>query len=926
MKSEWVSPLPVTAPPGRRAAARPLRLERAPAVADRSAGPAGIRDKLAAALTPDPGGNEQTEQTPTPASTTRDRVAGALAAQAQVAPASPPSHPSDQPPPAARPADAVRRRTADRDARRSAPHPPGGHAPTRPPGQARPRAPPRVFTKLHVTDPSDPCELEAEAVAALVLRASHDHASSRHGHNHTGRAVATGGHTGGGVPLPESVDDTIGEQLAAPGLGRALSAAVRAQIEPVLHADLSHVRVREDAPSVTAARALGARAFTLGSTIHLGPGSSASDVGLIAHEATHVVQQGLAPVRGPPLAMRAVSDYLPDISVTDVIPDSILNAIRTAVRAIPGYVALSYIVGEDLLTHEPVRIDVEALLDTVLTYGPFGPAVGAVLRGLSILQEIYEAVTSRFAAHDLTLARIGRDVAGAWDEMSVTNGIDGNVAILRRYVNAFLRDVDALISELIDEVMALVRRAVVAIAEPFLARPEIAPIWNLAKEVLHYDPLRGVEVQVPTTQIIADFLTLIGQSARLEQMRERGTLQETADWLDTQMLAFTGIIGELGALFSDAWAAIQPRNLPGLLDTLPGLADRAIGLVRRIADFGLTLIAKVLELVKKALLGWLSEHAHTFPGFHLLTVIIGKNPFTGEEVERNATNLIRGFITLLPDGEATYEQLAESGVVAEAADRIESAMARLGISLEMVLATFRGVWDALSLDDLLQPVAAFGRVVAQFGQPLARIVEFVGIVLRTMVELILRLMNFPTELLGNVITNAMSAIADIRRDPVGFLKNTLAALKLGFIGFFDHIGGYLLDGLVAWLFRGLGQLGIKLPTDFSLSSILGLVLDVLGLSVEHLWTKLGEHIGPDKVVLMRRSIATLGGAWQFISDAEREACRRCGVSSPTSSPACGRRCWTRRWTGSTGPSWRRRSRRCSASWTRPGSWPSSTAR
>ena len=37
-----------------------------------------------------------------------------------------------------------------------------------------------------------------------------------------------------------------------------------------------------------------------------------------------------------------------------------------------------------------------------------------------------------------------------------------------------------------------------------------------------------------------------------------------------------------------------------------------------------------------------------------------------------------------------------------------------------------------------------------------------------------------------------------------------------------------LDGLVAWLFRGLGQLGITLPTDFSLGSILDLDLPGAG--------------------------------------------------------------------------------------------------
>ena len=38
-------------------------------------------------------------------------------------------------------------------------------------------------------------------------------------------------------------------------------------------------------------------------------------------------------------------------------------------------------------------------------------------------------------------------------------------------------------------------------------------------------------------------------------------------------------------------------------------------------------------------------------------------------------------------------------------------MARLGISLEMVSALFHGIWDSLTLDDLLDPIAAFERIL-----------------------------------------------------------------------------------------------------------------------------------------------------------------------------------------------------------------------
>ena len=38
-------------------------------------------------------------------------------------------------------------------------------------------------------------------------------------------------------------------------------------------------------------------------------------------------------------------------------------------------------------------------------------------------------------------------------------------------------------------------------------------------------------------------------------------------------------------LFSDAWAAIQPENLPDLFTNLEALAQRAFGFVQRVGDF-----------------------------------------------------------------------------------------------------------------------------------------------------------------------------------------------------------------------------------------------------------------------------------------------------------------------------------------------------
>jgi hypothetical protein len=73
--------------------------------------------------------------------------------------------------------------------------------------------------------------------------------------------------------------------------GRPLPPDVRTQLESGMGVDLSSVRVHDDARAHQATKALNARAFTHNNDIWLGSGESQFDTRLMAHEATHVVQQ-----------------------------------------------------------------------------------------------------------------------------------------------------------------------------------------------------------------------------------------------------------------------------------------------------------------------------------------------------------------------------------------------------------------------------------------------------------------------------------------------------------------------------------------------------------------------------------------------------------------------------------------------------------
>lgn len=96
---------------------------------------------------------------------------------------------------------------------------------------------------------------------------------------------------GGGTGAGPSMAGAAAHAINTKGPGSPLNPSVRNTLESRMGTDFSNVRVHDDSGSREAADKLNARAFTHKNDIWLGKGASGDDLGLMAHEATHVVQQ-----------------------------------------------------------------------------------------------------------------------------------------------------------------------------------------------------------------------------------------------------------------------------------------------------------------------------------------------------------------------------------------------------------------------------------------------------------------------------------------------------------------------------------------------------------------------------------------------------------------------------------------------------------
>ena len=72
--------------------------------------------------------------------------------------------------------------------------------------------------------------------------------------------------------------------------------------------------------------------------------------------------------------------------------------------------------------------------------------------------------------------------------------------------------------------------------------------------------------------------------------------------------------------------------------------------------------------------------AKQLPGYPLLILILGKDPISDAPVQRNATNVIRGLLSLVPNGDNIFNNLQQSGSLQKAFGWFNGEVTKLNLT------------------------------------------------------------------------------------------------------------------------------------------------------------------------------------------------------------------------------------------------------
>jgi hypothetical protein len=139
---------------------------------------------------------------------------------------------------------------------------------------------------------------------------------------------------------------------------------------------------------------------------------------------------------------------------------------------------------------------------------------------------------------------------------------------------------------------------------------------------------------------------------------------------------------------------------------------------------------------------------------------------------------------------------------------------------------------------------------------------------RATFHLILRVFNIPPELVATLVQKAAAAWDTISKKPLEFIKNTVRAVGHGFKLVWANLGDHLAFGLEGWLFGTLADKNIKPPESWTdPKAVLAFALDVLGISVEHIFDLIKKRFDPAKVDKLRTWFGRITNAVAWIDKA-----------------------------------------------------------
>ncbi|HET6980075.1 MAG TPA: DUF4157 domain-containing protein [Pyrinomonadaceae bacterium] len=388
------------------------------------------------------------------------------------------------------------------------------------------------------------------------------------------------------------------------------------------------------------------------------------------------------------------------------------------------------------------------------------------------------------------------------------------------------------------------------------------PGFTLITLIIGRNPINLRRVERNFSNLLRAFMGLIpfGGELLFQVLNRYGIVERLGGWVSAQVSAL-GLsyqyLRERFTTFTDSLGLRDLFNPRGVWQRAENIFAEAISRVR---SFVSRLVDQAIAWLKETFMQPLSNFCREIPGYTLVTVLLGRDPFTNAPVERSALNVVRAFAEFIPGGTEKVNQLVESRALQRAYEWFIQETTARNLTWSRVTGTFTAAWNSLRLEDVLHPIDTLQRMVTMFRPLMTDLVSFAGAALMKLLELIFEAaMGAGGARILAIFKRARETFFTIIRNPVGFLGNLLRAVGQGVRQFMTNILSHLRQGVISWLTGPVAQAGVQMPEQWDLRGIIWFVLQILGLT----WTRVRGKLVR---LLSERVVAGLETGFQLLQE------------------------------------------------------------
>jgi len=363
---------------------------------------------------------------------------------------------------------------------------------------------------------------------------------------------------------PEASTEFEQRLRSSKGGGKSLTGKTRDQMESAFKADFSNVRIHDDSNAETMSNNVFAHAFTHGSDIYFNQGTYRPDTKegttLLAHELTHVVQQGGA---GQGSVQRSTG-----INITQSAPPMVQRGIISRARNwaadkaanIPGYTMLTVILGFNPINGADVARNATNIFRAIMGFMPGGDLIWQALNNYGIFDKVGTWLVQKFEE----LRDIGASIISAFREFLNSLGITDIArlgSLWRRAKRIFTNPIKRIISfvkSLVKDILIFIRDAIL---KPLAALAEGTPAWDLLLAVLGVNPITGESVPRTADTLIGGFMKLIGQEEIWENMKRANAVARGWAWFQSTISQLIAMVSSLPGKFINTLKSLTITDL-----------------------------------------------------------------------------------------------------------------------------------------------------------------------------------------------------------------------------------------------------------------------------------------------------------------------------------------------------------------------------